>query len=59
MEYKNITKEVQVPVLGIGTWKMGGKYEPIFDNDEQEIAAIKMALELGKSKSNRLADGRK
>lgn len=37
-----------LPVLGLGTWRMGGVEERDFSNDdERDIAAIKAAIELG------------
>jgi diketogulonate reductase-like aldo/keto reductase len=45
---KTLKNGFSLPVLGLGTWKMGGDrhYNP--DNDDQkDIAAIQLALELG------------
>lgn len=36
-----------MPVIGIGTWKMGGELTPCFDNDEPDIKAIRKAIDLG------------
>lgn len=47
MQYKKINKNIDVPVIGIGTWKMGGELTPVFDNDENDIRAIRKAIELG------------
>ncbi len=37
----------ELPVIGFGTWRIGGSYEPDFTRDETEMAAIKAALEMG------------
>jgi len=47
MEYKNLIDNVQIPVLGLGTWLMGGRMEPDYSDDENCIQAIKKAIELG------------
>ncbi len=47
MEYREITKGVSIPVLGLGTWGMGGKESPDKRVDDDTITAIKMAVELG------------
>lgn len=47
MQYKKISHNINLPVIGIGTWAMGGELEPNFDNDENNIQAIKSAIELG------------
>lgn len=36
-----------MPVLGIGTWYMGGGFLPDSSNDEQDIKALKTAIDLG------------
>ncbi len=47
MEYKEITKEVKIPVLGLGTWGMGG-FEYIDNSrDKEEIEAVHFAIKLG------------
>ncbi|MCD4760461.1 aldo/keto reductase [bacterium] len=47
MEYKNITNKIKIPVIGIGTWKMGGDLTPNYDNDEKYIKSLKQSIELG------------
>lgn len=47
MEYKILANDCKMPVLGIGTWKMGGSQEKDTKNDKHDIAAIKTALKLG------------
>ncbi len=47
MEYREITKGVEVPVLGLGTWGMGGRETPDKARDSETVTAIRMALELG------------
>jgi diketogulonate reductase-like aldo/keto reductase len=46
MEYKTIG-EVKIPVLGLGTWLIGGASEADYSEDEQSVHAIKKAIELG------------
>jgi diketogulonate reductase-like aldo/keto reductase len=47
MEYREITKGVSIPVLGLGTWGMGGKETPNKVRDSETVTAIRMAIELG------------
>lgn len=44
---KTLTNGFSLPVYGLGTWQMGGRGEPDHTHDEQEITAIKQALNLG------------
>ena len=47
MEFKELTEGVKIPVLGIGTWKMGGGLSADTTHDEKCILAIKTAVRLG------------
>ncbi|HIH89662.1 TPA: aldo/keto reductase [Candidatus Bathyarchaeota archaeon] len=47
MEYREIAKGVNVPILGLGTWGMGGRETPDKTRDAETITAIRMAVELG------------
>ncbi len=47
MEYKTLLNEAKIPVLGVGTWQVGGRTEPDYSIDKQEIAALKKAIDLG------------
>ena len=47
MEYREITKGVSIPMLGLGTWGMGGKETPSKARDSETVTAIRMAVELG------------
>lgn len=47
IEFKNLTPETKIPLLGLGTWGMGGKQETETTYDEESIIAIKTAIELG------------
>ncbi|MEO0292733.1 MAG: aldo/keto reductase [candidate division WOR-3 bacterium] len=47
MEYKNLTQEVKIPVLGLGTWEIGGRLSRDTSKDKEEIDVIKKAIELG------------
>lgn len=46
MEYK-VIGDVKIPVLGLGTWLIGGDTTPDYSEDEQAIQAIKSAIDLG------------
>jgi diketogulonate reductase-like aldo/keto reductase len=39
--------DFEIPVLGIGTFGMGGEHEPDYSNDDACIKAIKEAIKLG------------
>lgn len=47
MEYKQLTADVQIPVLGLGTWQIGGRTEADYTDDEKNIKAITAAVQLG------------
>jgi diketogulonate reductase-like aldo/keto reductase len=47
MEYKNLTENTKIPVLGLGTWEIGGGMSRDTSKDKEGIAAIKKAVELG------------
>jgi len=47
MEYRELTKGVSIPVLGLGTWGMGGRETPDKARDRETVIAIRMAVELG------------
>ena len=46
MEYKKIGK-INLPVLGLGTWGIGGKFEADASSKQQSIDIINEAIELG------------
>lgn len=46
MEYKKI-KNLILPVLGLGTWQIGGRLEADYSEDDKSIQAIKDAIKLG------------
>ena len=46
MEYKTISG-IKIPVLGLGTWLIGGASEADYTNDEQAGQSIKKAIDLG------------
>jgi len=48
MEYK-VIGDVKIPVLGLGTWLIGGDTSPDYSKDEHAVKAIKKAIELGYS----------
>lgn len=47
MEYKAIAKGVEIPALGLGTWRIGGGREADSSRDAENIAAISKAVALG------------
>lgn len=47
MEYKKLTENQKIPVLGLGTWEVGGGMSRRTRNDEEEITAIEKAIKLG------------
>ncbi len=46
MEYKTI-RGLKIPALGIGTWGMGGKFEPDTTKKNELISVLKEAIRLG------------
>ncbi len=49
MEYKTLTKSFKIPVIGLGTWGIGGFMKTDSSKDKESIQAIKDAIELGYS----------
>ena len=47
MEFKTLTHSTKIPVLGLGTWSMGGGMVSDTTYDKENIYAIKTAIELG------------
>ncbi len=47
MEFREIAKGVSIPILGLGTWGMGGRETPDKARDSDTVTAIRMAVELG------------
>ena len=47
MEFANLTHNVSIPVLGLGTWDMGGQLMPDTTRDWEEVQAVKTAIRLG------------
>lgn len=47
MGYKTLTDDFKIPVIGLGTWGIGGFMETDSSKDEEGIQAIKDAIELG------------
>jgi diketogulonate reductase-like aldo/keto reductase len=47
MQYTELVKGEKVPVLGLGTWGMGGKHTAEYTKDEVNITAIRTAIDLG------------
>ncbi|MEJ2307052.1 MAG: aldo/keto reductase [candidate division WOR-3 bacterium] len=47
MEYRNLTKDTKIPVLGLGTWEIGGGMSRDTSRDKESITAIRCAVEFG------------
>ena len=47
MEYKTLPNGDRIPVLGLGTWRVGGGMSADHANDKQEVESIRTAVELG------------
>ncbi|MBN2334214.1 aldo/keto reductase [Candidatus Bathyarchaeota archaeon] len=47
MTHRMVAPGVEIPVLGLGTWGMGGRQIEDHRWDEENITAIRMAIELG------------
>ncbi len=47
MEYKQLSGKVKIPVLGLGTWRMGGEMRTDRSNDKKYLDAISYALKRG------------
>ncbi|MEM3807652.1 MAG: hypothetical protein QW413_03545 [Nitrososphaerota archaeon] len=43
MEYRRLGKtDEKIPVIGIGTWKIGGGMTPDYSRDEEAVEALKI-----------------
>lgn len=47
MKFEKLHDGGMIPVLGLGTWRMGGDMTPSYAHDRRELEGIKTALELG------------
>lgn len=47
MEFKNLTSNQKISALGLGTWKMGGNFQPDRSRDREYIEAITYAIGKG------------
>ena len=47
MEFKNLTSKIKIPVLGLGTWGIGGGLRVDHSRNKQEIEAIQYAVSCG------------
>ena len=47
MEFKELVPSVKIPVLGLGTWDMGGEGSSNTSHDKECIAALRRGIELG------------
>jgi len=49
MDYKTPTDNSKIPVIGLGTWEIGGFMETDSSRDKEAVQAIKNAIKLGYS----------
>ncbi|MFB0543747.1 MAG: aldo/keto reductase [Candidatus Bathyarchaeia archaeon] len=47
MEYREIIEGVRIPVLGLGTWGVGGRKKANRSRDDAEVEALRAGIELG------------
>lgn len=47
MEFKKLSNNIEIPVIGLGTWTIGGGDEADTTYDKENISAIKTAIKLG------------
>jgi diketogulonate reductase-like aldo/keto reductase len=47
MKYKRLITGEEIPVLGLGTWRMGGSLHPDYSQDDQVVELLKTAIQLG------------
>ena len=47
MRYQSLPGGGQVPVLGLGTWKVGGGSSPDYSQDDRALRGLHAALEMG------------
>lgn len=47
MEFKKLSNNIEIPVIGLGTWNIGGGDEADTIYDSEDISAIKTAIKLG------------
>lgn len=47
MKTKKLLNGFEIPVLGIGTYGLGGEHEPDYNHDKESINAIKEAIKIG------------
>jgi len=47
MEYRELVKGIKIPVLGLGTWRVGGGLSPDKSQDEQAVRVLREGIKLG------------
>lgn len=47
MKYRTLNNGEQIPVLGFGTWRLGGNMSPDYSRDKECVALIQSAVEAG------------
>ena len=47
MHYETLYNGEQIPVLGLGTWAIGGRFSPDRSSDAEFVASIRTAIQLG------------
>jgi len=49
MQYKPLYNGKKLPVIGLGTWKIGGQMTPDYSHDGEAVALVRKAIEMGYS----------
>ena len=47
MRYQSLPGGGQIPVIGLGTWKMGGGSSPDYSQDDKALRGLRAALDMG------------
>jgi len=47
LDYKEISRDVKISALGLGTWSIGGKETADLSRDNEDIKALQIGIELG------------
>ncbi len=48
MEFRRLGKtDTYIPILGFGTWEIGGRFEPDYSKDKEAVEIIRLAIKKG------------